>query len=93
MNSFKKDLERITESIPNVGDGKVGIVEFEGKVIKLVCIRTDEGIVICASILDGKKEVEVKLMSMTFDVLAEVIGGERNDGEKHIVLLKGIENG
>lgn len=84
---FITDLHNIWESIPNVGDGKVGMVEYDTKVIKLVCLRPCENeIVIGISIIEDGKEILVKEAPMIFNVLGEIIGGERHDGEKHIVM-------
>lgn len=83
---FKQDLQRLLSSV-NIGDGKVGIIKYYNRAIKLVCIRTDESIIISVAIIEGDKEIPVKDTLMTFDVLAELIGGEREDGDRHIILV------
>lgn len=85
---FKRDLQKLLLTMPNIGDGKIGIIDYYNKTIKLVCLRIKEqSIIISVSIIEDDKEILVKDAVMTFDVLAELIGGEREDWKRRIVLV------
>jgi len=82
---FERDLKKL---LANIGNGKVGILSYHDKIIKLVCFKTGNDIMVDVFILQDGEKVEVQMMLMTFDALAELIGGKRQDGEKHIRLVK-----
>ncbi len=85
MKLFERDLKKL---LTNIDDGKVGIISYNDKIIKLVCYKQEGEIVVYVFILKDGEEIEVQTMLMTFDVLAKLIGGKRQDGEKYMKLLK-----